>query len=64
MRKNLFAFLALFLLIVSCKSKSYFTQAIEGEQMPISLSLEQVFGQCAFSQQCYYGQGYQNLRRW
>lgn len=41
MRKNLFAFLALFLLIVSCKSKSYFTQAIEGEQMPITKDTEE-----------------------
>lgn len=41
MRKKLFAFLALFLLIVSCKSKGYFTQAMEGEQMPITKDTEE-----------------------
>lgn len=41
MEKKLSAFLALFLLIVSCKSKNYFPQAIEGEQMPITKETEE-----------------------
>jgi secreted or periplasmic 5'-nucleotidase len=41
MKKNLSAFLVLFLLIVSCKSKSYFTEAIEGEQLPITKETEE-----------------------
>ena len=41
MKKNLSAFLVLFLLMVSCKSKSYFTEAIEGEQLPITKETEE-----------------------
>lgn len=41
MKKKLFVFLALFLLLLSCKSKDYFTQAIEGEQMPITKETEE-----------------------
>lgn len=41
MKKNLGAFLALFLIVVSCKSKSYFSQAIEGEEVQVTKEIEE-----------------------